>query len=109
MENKTIRRYAPRNPTKAAITCQPFASSSAFRASDGIMRNFSCNGSYIETSCEFKSGTILIVRMTRYPSFPSSLADEEGLRSICLAEVKWLQELADDNAIRFGMGLKYLD
>ena len=104
-----MKRFAPRNPTEAAITCRPFASSSALRASGGIMRNFSCNGSYIETSCEFKSGTILIIRMTRYPSLPSSLAAEEGLRTICLAEVKWLQELTDVNAIRFGIGLRYLD
>jgi hypothetical protein len=109
MENKATDRIAPRSPTEASIICQPFTSNNALRAKDGVMRNFSCNGSYIETSSEFKSGTILIIRMTRCPSLPSSLAVEEGLRTICLAEVKWRQELTDENAIRFGMGVRYLD
>lgn len=108
-ESQTINRLAARNSTEAAIICQPFASSSTVCASDGVMRNFSSGGSYIETSYEYKTGTILIVRMIRYPAIPSSMADEEGLRSICLAEVKWRQELADENAIRYGIGLRYLD
>ncbi|MBC2712503.1 MAG: hypothetical protein HGJ94_16415 [Desulfosarcina sp.] len=73
------------------------------------MRNFSSGGSYIETSYKYKSGTILIVRMVSYPTMPSSIADEERPRSICLAEVKWWRELTDENAIRFGMGLRYLN
>ena len=73
------------------------------------MRNLSWGGPYIETSHKFESGAILIMRMVRYPPMPSSIADEEWPRSICLAEVKWWQELADENAIRFGIGLKYLD
>jgi hypothetical protein len=72
------------------------------------MRNFSTDGSYIETSHKFKSGTILIVRIVRYPLFSFSVGDEEQPRSICLAEVKWLQEMAEENKIRFGLGLKYL-
>ncbi len=104
-----MKRVAPRNPTEAAITCRPYASTGTIRASDGVMRNFSSQGSYIETSHNYKSGTILIMRMVRYPSMPSSLAAEERPRSICLAEVKWRQDLADDNAIRYGMGLRYLE
>ena len=73
------------------------------------MRDFSSQGSYIETSHKYQSGTILIVRTLRYPPMPSSMADEEQPRSISLAEVKWQEELADDNAIRFGMGLRYLE
>lgn len=108
-ENKAIDRFAPRYHTEAAITCQPFTSSGALRASNGVLRNFSCNGSYIETSCELKPGTIIIIQMTRCPPLPSSLAAEEGLRTICLAEIKWRQELTDAKAIRFGMGVRYLD
>ena len=104
-----IERAAPRNPTEAAITCRPYTSCRAFCPMDGVMRNFSSGGSYIETSHEYKSGTILIVRTLRYPTMPPSIPDQEQPRSISLAEVKWRQELADDNAIRFGMGLRYLD
>ncbi len=73
------------------------------------MRNFSSGGSYIETSHKYKSGTILIVRTLRYLAMPPSIPNEEQPRSISLAEVKWLKELADENAIRFGMGLRNLD
>ncbi len=107
-ERKIIERAAPRNPTEAALTCRLYASTAAICASDGVMRNFSSEGSYIETSHKYKSGTILIVRMVRYPPMPPSLGAEERPRSICLAEVKWRQELADESAIRFGMGLRYL-
>ena len=106
---KKIRRVAPRNPTEAAITCRPYASTGAICASAGVMRNFSSQGSYIETSRKYKSGTILIMRMVRYPAMPPSIADEERPRSICLAEVKWRQELAGENAIGYGIGLRYLD
>ena len=106
---KKSKRKTPRNPTEAEITCRPYTSCGAICASDGVMRNFSSGGSYIETSHKYKSGTILIVRTLRYPPMPSSMADEEQPRSISLAEVKWQEELADDNAIRYGIGLRYLD
>lgn len=108
-KRKMIARDAPRNPTEAAITYRPYGSSRAIRSSDGVMRDFSSQGSYIETSHQFQSGTILIVRTLRYPSMPSSMADEDQPRSICLAEVKWQQELVDENGIRYGIGLRYLD
>ena len=109
MERKLRERIAPRNPIETVITCRPFASNGAIYASDGVMRNFSRGGSYIETSHRYKSGTILIIRTLRYPPMLSSMADEEQPRSICLAEVKWQEEMANDNDIRFGMGLRYLD
>lgn len=108
-EKENRNRAAQRNPTEAEITCRPYTSSGAVLASDGVMRNFSSGGSYIETSYKYKSGTILIVRMVRYPLIPSWVADEDRPRSICLAEVKWLQEITEEHAIRFGLGVRYLD
>ena len=67
MQTITIRRGAPRNPTEAAITCRPYASTGAIYSSAGVMRNFSSQGPYIETSRNYQSGTILILRMVRYP------------------------------------------
>ena len=109
MNNKVRRRVASRNLTEAAITCRPYASTCAICASDGVMRNFSHEGSYIETSHKYKSGTILIMRTVRYPQVPSSVVDEEKPRSICLAEVRWCQEISDVYSIRYGVGLKYLN
>jgi len=40
---------------------------------------------------------------------PAFIADEERPRSICLADVKWRQELVDENVTRYGIGLRYLD
>jgi len=109
MEKKEIERVAPRMATEAAITCQPFTSCGAAHTADAVMRNFSEEGSYIETSREFNLGTILHMRMVRYPPMTSFTAGETQPRSICLAEVKWQQDVADDNDVRFGMGLRYLD
>lgn len=105
---KEIERAAPRNMTEAAITCRPFTSTCAICVSDGVMRNFSSQGSYIETSHKFEAGTILIVRMVLYPPMPPSIADEVRPRSICLAEVKWWHRLVGEKAARYGIGLRYL-
>jgi len=109
MQEKEKRRIASRNHTEAVVACRPFTSGGATHMTDGVMRNFSEEGSYIETSREFKIGTILHLRMVHYPPRPLSLAAEELPRSICLAEVRWRQELIDENTIQYGFGLKYLD
>lgn len=108
-EKIKTERVSPRNPTEAAITCRPYTSTGRVCASAGVMRNFSSQGFYIETSRKYQSGTILIMRMVRYPTVTPSIADEERPRSICLAEVKWRQELAGENAIGYGIGLRYID
>lgn len=72
------------------------------------MRNFSGGGSYIETCRTFKPGTILIVRMLRCPPVPSTTAGADQPRTICLAEVKWQQELSVEAPNRYGIGLGYL-
>ena len=109
MERHIIDRAALRNLTEVAITCRPFTSSDTTRTSDGVMHNFSSEGSYIETTENYSAGTILIVRMVGYPLIPSPMIDDGQPRSISLAEVKWHQQLVDENAVRYGMGLKYFD
>jgi len=108
-QEKIRPRAAPRIPSDATITCRPYASSGSTRAGDGVMRNFSEQGSYIEVPHQFPTGTILLVRMLRFPTSPRLTVDQEGPRSICLAEVKWQQELGDENSTCFGMGLRYLE
>lgn len=103
------QRADSRSLSEATSTCRPYSSSSAFRESDGIMRSFSSEGSYIETTGKYNSGTILIVRMVRYPKMKPALTNKEQPRSFCLAEVKWCQELSDVYSNRYGIGLKYLN
>jgi hypothetical protein len=47
--------------------------------------------------------------MLFYPPAASPVNEESRPRTISLAEVKWRQKLADENAVRFGMWLRYLD
>mgnify|MGYP001044498393 FL=1 len=103
------RTDAPRNPTLACVTCRPFTSSGATHTADGVIRNYSGKGVYMETSHRFKSGTILHLRIVEYPTEPLGAEGDVRPRSICLAEVKWRQELADANGLQYGLGLRYLD
>ena len=108
-EKISVERESMRISTELAITCRPYTSTVFIRTTDGIMRNFSCNGSYIETSYEFKPGTILIVQIISYPPIPASIPNEERPRSLCLAEVKWLLELPEHKDMQYGIGVRYLD
>jgi hypothetical protein len=107
-EPKNIKQNFLNNPTETAITCQPYGSNGSLPISDGVMRSFSIDGLYIEASNKYNSGTILIVRVDRYPSLPTTMDEAERPRSICLAEVKWQRKLVDENGVRFGMGLRYI-
>jgi hypothetical protein len=108
-QEKEKRRTASRNPTEAAIVCRLFTSGGVPHTADGVMRNFSEEGSYIETSQEFELGTILHLRTVRFASGSPSAATETLPRSICLAEVKWRHEMVGENTIQYGFGLRYLD
>jgi len=109
MQEKEKRKVAFRKATEAVIACRRFTSSGTTHTVDGIMRNYSEEGSYIETSRKFKLGAILFLRMVHYPLRSLSVAAEELPRSICVAEVKWWKEMAIENTIRYGFGLRYLD
>ncbi len=91
------------------IICRPYTSAGNVRSAQGVLRNFSSRGSYIEIDRNFKSGTILIVRTVGCLPEPSSTGSNDNPRSICLGEIKWGQELTDAMEPRYGMGLRYLD
>ena len=95
--------------TEAPVICQTFSSTGGSHAADGVMRSYSSQESYIETTHPFKAGTILMVRMDGYPARSRSAIDQEGPRSIGLAEVKWQRPVQDADDIRYGIGLKYLE
>jgi hypothetical protein len=103
------KRGSPRNPTEIEIICHPYTSTGAKRHPTGILRNCSIGGIYIEMPHEYKSGTILVIRTTRYSPSSCALTSGEGLRTICLAEVRWQQDLSDHKLPRYGLGLRYLD
>lgn len=102
-------RADERVATEVAVICRPYTSTGNARSAKGVIRNFSSQGSYIETDLKFKSGTILIVRMVGCLPTPSSVDSVEKPRSICLGEIKWRQDLIASEELRYGMGLRYLD
>ena len=102
-------RADERFATEVAIICRPYTSSGNIRSVQGVMRNFSSQGSYIETDRGFKSGTILIVRTVGCLPAPLSVDSSEKPRSICLGEIRWRQDLDHVEEPRYGMGLRYLD
>lgn len=103
------KRDASRKPTEAIVRCQPYTSCGTARSANGVMRNFSSDDAYIETTTAFRSGMTLFLRMLRYPPARLDADDADRPRSICLAEVKWQQSLADTDAMRYGMGVRYLE
>lgn len=117
MENmETIRpeglkqRISSRRPTTdAVITCRPYGSHGDTHSVEGVMRNVSREGACIETAHRFKPGTILIVRMVRYPSSRTDREAVEGVRSIVLAEVRWRKDRHTADGPIYGMGLRYFD
>ena len=109
MPIEPCKRAASRKATDAIVRCQPHTSNGTARATDAVMRNFSSDGAYIETTTAFRSGTTLFLRMLRYPPAVPNTGNAEGPRSICLAEVKWQQSLADEESMRYGIGVRYLE
>ena len=108
VEKETIPRIEPRIPTEVPVNCRPFASSHIGRSSDGVMRNFSGGGLYVETCSEIMEGTTLIIRVIHFPSGWSGNVPEQGPRTICLAEVKWQKQLPGGHVARYGIGLRRL-
>lgn len=102
-------RAVERIATIVEVICRPYTSTGSVRSAKGVMRNFSSQGSYIETDVKFKSGTIIIVRLVGCLPTQSCADSDEKPRSICLGEIKWRQDLMDEEEGRYGMGLRYLD
>lgn len=110
MPLQSCTRGASRTPTDAIVRCQPHTSNGTARFTDGVMRNFSSSGAYIETSRPFKSGTTLLMRMLRYaPATPDAAVRQDQPRTICLAEVKWQRAREEADTRYYGMGIRYVD
>jgi hypothetical protein len=102
-----FQRTAVRRSTDAAVLCRPHTSYGAFSPVRGILRNFCTRGVYIETDVRFDPGTILFIRSVCLLRSPIPETPEQP-RTICLAEVKWIREIANRRRFVFGMGLRYL-
>ena len=106
MENK--KRIFLRDPIEADILCRPLITGSTGQITQGLMRNYSCQGAYIESNRKYRPGTILIIRIVNFPVMPAQKKKETEPRSFGLAEVKWHSELIEEKDTRYGIGLRYL-
>jgi hypothetical protein len=54
-----------------------------------------------------KPGTTLIVRMLDFPPSDSS-DDYPRVRAMALAEVRWVEEVMDEDGLAYEMGMRYV-
>ena len=65
------------------------------------------NGMVLISRKAFKPGTYLIVRMLDFP--PSSSGEgEPRIRSMGLAEVRWVEEVMGEDGLTYEMGIRYV-
>ncbi len=100
------KRNHPRSPVEAHIACSLLTTRVDIEKTQCVVRNYSPNGVYIETECGYKRGAVLVVRISE--ADPEPLEAENEMRSVGLAEVRWVQQLGAEVAPWYGIGLKYL-
>jgi hypothetical protein len=69
--------------------------------------NFSQNGLGLVSRTAVKAGSHLIVRMLEFPS-PEMRTDKAWIRATGIAEVRWINEVVDDDGLSYTMGVRYV-
>ena len=100
MERRDNKRY----PLEASIDFGRFNGEKTFHAKT---LNCSKDGMYLESDHFFREGTMILIRLKSFSFIDSAPEALEGVRSISLAKVKWLQPMDDSSDQRFGIGIKY--
>ena len=103
------KRVSMRKPARAPIDCCLLSSREDAWHIDGVLRNFSPKGAYIESKCNCRKGSVLIVRILEYPREEISSNSQVVIRSVGLAEVKWVHPMGGIYEKGYGIGLKYLN
>jgi hypothetical protein len=98
------KRTDQRHNCEASYTCRCFNKDETF---NGRMLNFSKSGMYFESGAFIKEGTTIYFNLINCSCIPSDPGHCEGLRSVSLAEVRWCQEMKNQDAPYFGIGVKY--
>mgnify|MGYP001821763541 CR=1 FL=1 len=103
----TDNRQDIRSGVAVSIDCQPFSLVYETHQSEGILRNYSDEGAYVELSRPYHKGNIVMMRLLEESPAP---LDEEAAacRPMGLAEVKWVRHIEGVGPQRYGIGLKML-
>lgn len=102
------KRADTRNSTKLKIGISPFTTNFDAIQEIGTLCNYSSNGIFIESERCYPEGSILIVQVLNIPQNASNTVGEEGLKSVCIAQVKWLKDKESTWFSRYKIGLRYL-
>ncbi len=78
------------------------------KRSDAQLINHCPDGMCIRSRTGYKPGMSLVVRVKCYQSNDANIDYCEGPRSINLADVKWCEEIIDDESPYFKVGLQLL-
>lgn len=106
-EEMVDKRQDNRSGVAVSIDCQPFSLVYETDQNEGILRNYSDEGAYVELPRSYHKGNILLMRLLE--ESPTVLDEEVGTcRSMSLAEVKWVRPIEGVGPPRYGIGLKML-
>ena len=100
MEKREWRRFS----CQAPIVCSLFNSNQACQAE---MVNCSSDGMCFKCDAFFKERSTILFRVNGPPKAAKNSGNLEGLRSISLAEVRWLKESPGKDDRPFYIGVKY--
>ena len=99
------KRTHERSDCKGLIKWSYFNNSKYF---GGELLNFSQKGIYFETPKAVKTGTNILIHLTKI--FPENLSesDKEMLRNVCIGEVKHCNKILRNHSTRYGVGIQYI-
>lgn len=102
------KRESSRNQTKTPVCHYLLTPPQDAELIDGILRNFSSEGVYMESSRLYPKGSVIVLRIIYYPHQHFSTGAKAAIRSISLAEVKWVHPLKRRFENCYGIGLRFL-
>jgi hypothetical protein len=74
---------------------------------DAKILNFSRNGFYFETSYEIGPKATIFIRLETLFTKNMRLTEQERLRTVSIAEVRWCHELSKDNLSYYAVGVRH--
>ena len=102
------RRKSQRRKVTAMVAFSCFTAGDTHRLFQGAICDCAASGLRLESDKGFSKGTILLIRMIKCPFHRLAPEVTEALRTILLAEVKWVTVFEDVRGNRFSMGVHYL-
>jgi hypothetical protein len=104
-EEAMEKRSEPRRIIKTTVICRRYRSEPGTEAMKGTLENCGPEGFCAEFDKPLSKGTILVVQMG---GDSLRCSEQDGLRCMGLAEVRWSKPISSEAGERYATGLKYL-